>query len=70
MLREADPARQAALALHALSEQGRAQVMERMSEEHQSVLAPLLLELKQLGIPAQAGQSYLQAEPPADGAVF
>lgn len=65
---EIDPVRQAALALHALPEADCQRVLGLLTPEHQALLAPLLLELKQLGIPTSAGQAYLQADPPADEA--
>lgn len=55
--------RQAALTLHALSQDDRGRVWSRLDPAKRSLLEPLLTELKDLGVPA--GQAWVDVDAPA-----
>lgn len=67
MQADAGHAREAALALHALPEGQRLQVLQRLSAEQRARVEPLLAELAELGLPPSlARRTLAQAEARAD----
>jgi hypothetical protein len=64
----ADPRRSAALLMHGLSEMDRRWAWSRLEASEQAALGPLLQELRELGVPADAGwvrEVLSVAAPPA-----
>ncbi|MGM9485059.1 hypothetical protein ACS5PN_27970 [Roseateles sp. NT4] len=62
--------RRAALALHALSAEDRAWLLQRLSPAQREALDALLVELKELGIPPDQGVIRAALSQPAASSVF
>ena len=56
-------ARHAALAIHALSDEDQRWMLERLPQARREVLDPLLAELRELGIPRDAGEASPAGSP-------